>query len=565
MLSVSRRDFIKSGAGLAAVLGVQGTTLAQETSTGAAADLAVINGRVYTVDEAIPRAEAFVVKNGRFIAVGSTADIRNIITTETQVIDAEGMTVTPGFIDAHCHASGVRELLGVDLDVRTIAEIKQKLAAKGANTKPDYWVSGFKYDDTKVVDEATGRYRRINRWDLDEAVTDRPVRVTHRGGHLSWYNSKALEMAGLTKDTPEPFGGRYEKDENGELTGLVEENHGAFSDIGKHSEETRADRQAGIKHISEKMTSSGLTSVHHAGGGTDMLIALQDAYGAGEMRYRMYFFPRGQNIFNALKTAGIYTGFGDEWLRIGPVKYGCDGSCSGRTMAMSTPYEGRPDDYGILTMTQEQVHEAVEEAHRHNFQVGIHANGDVAIDMVLNAYERVQKNWPRPDPRHRIEHCTYVNPDILQRMNTLGVIPAPFWTYAHYHGNKWDAYGQEKLKWFFAHRSFLDYDIPVAGASDYVPGPYEPLMAIQSMVTRKDFMGRVWGANQRVTVDEALKIGTVNGAHASFEENIKGSITAGKLADFAILEKDPHDVDPETIKKIKVVRTVVGGITMHEG
>ena len=191
------------------------------------------------------------------------------------------------------------------------------------------------------------------------------------------------------------------------------------------------------------------------------------------------------------------------------------------------------------------------------------ANGDVTIDMVLKAYERALQKWPHPDRRHRIEHCSLVNPDLLKRIKASGVIPTPFWTYIHYHGEKWKEYGDEKMQWMFAHRSFLDYGITVPGASDYTPGPFEPLMAIQSMVTRKDFSGNVWGANQKVTIDEAIKIATLNGAYASYEEGSKGSITAGKLADFVVLEKAPHDVDPDDIKNIKVVRTVVGGKTVH--
>jgi predicted amidohydrolase YtcJ len=293
-------------------------------------------------------------------------------------------------------------------------------------------------------------------------------------------------------------------------------------------------------------------------------MALQDAHAAGTMRFRMYFFPSG-GTFGTLRQAGIRTGFGDEWLRIGAVKYGADGSASERTMRMSTPYVGRPDDHGILTMSQEEIHEAVEEAHRAGFQIGIHANGDVTIEYVLNAYERVQRMWPRPDPRHRIEHCSLVNPALLQRIKDLGVIPTPFYTYVYYHGGKWGEYGPEKMRWMFAHRSFLDYGIPVAGASDYMPGPYEPMMALQSLVTRTDYAGREWGPNQRVTIEEAMRICTINGAHASFEEDIKGSITAGKLADFVILGQDPHEVDPMTLKDIPIVRTVVGGRTMHEG
>jgi hypothetical protein len=231
-------------------------------------------------------------------------------------------------------------------------------------------------------------------------------------------------------------------------------------------------------------------------------------------------------------------------------------------MRMSTPYVDTTD-YGILTMTQQEIHDRVEEAHRANWQVGIHANGDVTIDMVLNAYERVLKQWPHPDRRHRIEHCTLVYPSLLGRIKATGTIPTPFWTYVYYHGEKWSQYGDDKMRWMFAHRSFIDSGIVVPGASDYGPGPFEPMMAIQSMVTRRDYRGREWGPNQKVTVGEALKIATINGAYASYEEKTKGSISAGKLADFVMLEKDPHDVAPDQIMNIKVVRTVVGGKTMY--
>jgi len=233
-------------------------------------------------------------------------------------------------------------------------------------------------------------------------------------------------------------------------------------------------------------------------------------------------------------------------------------------MSRSTPYEGHPDDYGILTMTQEEIDAAVDDAVAHDFRVGIHANGDVAIDRVLNAYERVLRDWNGENPRFRIEHCSLVNESLLKRIKKAGVVPAPFYTYAHYHGNKWLEYGEEMMESMFAHRSFLDYGIPVAPASDFTPGPFEPMMAIQSMVTRKDTQGRVWGPSQRISVTEAMQICTMNGAYASFEEDIKGSLTPGKLADIAILENDPHDVDPDSIVDIKVLRTILGGRTTFE-
>ena len=563
MAKFSRRKFIGSSSALAAAgigLPMQSTlSAAQAVDTKSAPDYVVVNARVLTSDDNMPRAEAFAVKDDRFIAVGSSSDILNLASSSAEIIDAEGMTVTPGFIDAHSHPSsgGVNELVQVNADLRSVVEIKEAIAERARNTPRGQWVRAFKYDDTKLEEG-----RPVNRFDLDEAAPENPVVVGHRGGHTGVYNSMALAMAGVTAETPDPNDGRFYRDDNGVLTGLVAEKaRDVFRDL-IPSDSNREERRDGIKLISQLMTAAGLTSVHQTGGSRNDMIAYQDARADDGLRFRMYLFPRGQLFFD-LVNSGIRTGFGDEVFRIGAVKFGADGSASERTMAMSTPFEGRPGDHGILTMNQEEIHEAVENAHRNDFQIGIHANGDIAIDMVLNAYERVQSLWPRPDPRHRIEHCSLVNPNLLQRIKATGSIPTPFYTYVHYHGNKWVYYGEEKMRWMFAHKSFLDYDIPVAPASDYTPGPYEPLMGIQSMVTRKDWMGRVWGPNQRISVDEALKICTMNGAYASFDENIKGSITAGKLADFVILAEDPHDVDPDQIKNIEIVRTVVGGTTMY--
>jgi predicted amidohydrolase YtcJ len=492
--------------------------------------------------------------------VGSTSDIRNLATSRTQVIDAGQMTVTPGFIDCHAHVSGVDELYGVNANVPRVRELQSALKAKVDKTQPGFWVEAFMFDDTKLDVE-------LHRRHLDEVAPDNPVVVRHRGGHTSWYNSSALTLAGVTRDTPDPDHGRFFRGPDGELTGRVAElARNVFRDIGKREtftpEQQRERGRSGMRHISGLLTAAGLTTVHDAGAGRDRVLAYEDAYRNGELRHRVYFLVRGAETFSGFKAAGLYTGFGDEWLRLGGVKFAADGSASERTMRMSTPYVGTKD-YGILTMTQDEIYEAVDDAHQHNFQIGIHANGDVTIDMVLKAYERALAKWPDQNRRHRIEHCSLVNPDLLRRIKAIGAVPTPFWTYVHYHGEKWKEYGDQKMEWMFCHRRFLDAGIVVPGASDYVPGPFEPLMAIQSMVTRKDTSGHVWGPSQKVTVDEALRIATINGAWASREENLKGSITAGKLADFVMLEKDPHDVNPDEIKQIKIVRTVVGGKTVY--
>ncbi len=557
----SRSEFLRLTGAAAAGVGLAGSTARAQsgrTIDATRPDLILVNGRVLTMDDSLPRAEAFAVKNGRFVAIGSNDDVRNLASGETTILDAEGMTVTPGFIDAHSHpaSGGVRELVSVNLDLRSIGAIQDAIRKRASETPPGEWVLGFKYDDTKVREG-----RQITRKELDEAAPNHPVFVSHRGGHVYWYNTKAFEKAGVTVDTPDPPGGKIYK-ENGELTGKIAElANNLFSHV-VPSGSTREQRAAGAELISRLMTASGLTSVHDASCGTDSAIAYQDALHAGELRMRVYMMVRG-SMFEGCKAAGLYTGFGNEWLKVGGVKFGADGSASGRTMAMSSPYVGRPDDHGILTMTQEEIYEAVDDAHQHDFQIGIHANGDLAIDMVLKAYERVLEKWPRPDARHRLEHCSLVNPDLLRRIKTTGSIPTPFYTYAHYHGRNWEEYGPEKMEWMFAHRSFLDYGIPVAPASDYVPGPFEPMMALQSMVTRKDVEGRVWGASQKISLDEALRICTVNGAYASFEEDVKGSITAGKYADFVILGQHPNELDPDKIKDIPIVRTVVGGKTMY--
>lgn len=557
MKSVSRRGFLGSAA--AAPLALAAARPAMANAATGYADEIVTGGKLLTMDPAQPVAEAMAIRGGYILAVGSSSDIENLAGPKTRRIDARGMTVTPGFIDSHSHPLFAEEAVGVNVNLRRIDDVKDALAGQAANTPPGHWVRGVMYDDTKFEDE-----RPLNRDDIDDVVSDHPVYVGHRGGHTGVVNSMAFEIAGINDDTPDPVGGRYFR-EDGELTGKVAEHaREAFFAVGTWPVMDRSVRQEAARISSAKMAASGLTSTTDAYGALDDMIAYQDARDAGEMHFRVSFMPGGNSeVYEGLKLAGMRTGFGDDMLKIGAVKFAADGSASERTMYMSTPYEGT-EDHGILTMDQQQIYDAVDDAVAHGFRVGIHANGDLTIEMVLNAYERALKDHTGPNPRHRIEHCSLINDDLLARIKAAGVVPAPFYTYAHYHGNKWVDYGPEKMELMFAHRSFLDAGIPVAPASDYTPGPYEPMMALQSMVTRKDMRGRVWGPSQRVSVSEAMTICTMHGAYASFEEDIKGSLTAGKLADYVILENDPHDVDPDSIIDIKIIRTVLGGRTTHE-
>ena len=241
------------------------------------------------------------------------------------------------------------------------------------------------------------------------------------------------------------------------------------------------------------------------------------------------------------------------------MKMTCDGSISERTARLSQPYIGRPKDFGIIVTEKPALYEKARQAHENGWQLGIHANGDVAIGMTLDVYEQLAKESPRRDARFRIEHCTVINEQLVARIKRLGVIPNPFGTYVYYHGETMREYGADRLEHMFALRSFLDAALKPTMTSDYPPGPFEPMMALQSMVTRTDSKGTTWGASQKITVEEAIRVGTMHGAHASFEENVKGSLTPGKLADLVVLGRDPMHTPPNDLINIPVERTMVAG------
>ena len=567
----SRREFLGlTGAGLAAPAFALRASAGQAAQTVDAhdADLVVFDARVYTMEPRTPRAEAFAIKNSRFVAVGSTADIRGLAGKSTQSYDAKGMTIVPGFTDCHNHAPGTTLLYEVlvgnpfEVEFVTIRSIVDKLRARARDTPPGTWVEGYFFDDTKVKDN-----RLLNVHDLDEVSKDHPVVVHHRGGHTSFYNTKALEMAGVTKAAKDPAGGTFDRDELGDLNGRVTDRaRGVFNSVGKHQtftpEQAAQRNRDGAAHISKQFVRYGLTSVHHEGGD---LGALQDIRARGELLHRVSYEVSGR-VLEGMIASGIKTGFGDEWIKLGATsEHTVDGSFSERTMALSIPYPGMGGSYkGNVTETQDELNAWIERVHRAGIQVNCHANGDVAIDSVLTAVERAQKLFPRADARPKITHCTLINDDLLRRIKATGTVPACFTTYTYYNTDKFKFYGEDLLKRSLAFRSFIDTGVPVCAGSDFSPGPFAPLMGIQGMVTRKGWDNTTWGANQRVSVDEAVRINTLNGAYASFEEAIKGSIAPGKLADFVVLADDPHTVDPSKIKDVQIVRTVVGGTPMYQ-
>ncbi len=519
------------------------------------------NGNVLTMNNRQPRAQAVAIADNRFLAVGTNEEVRSLATSRTTKINLEGKTVVPGFIDAHSHpaVAGRLHLRQVDCDLRSISAIQAAVAQRAAQTPKGQWVLGFKYDDTK-----TSENRPLTRQDLDVAAPDHPVLISHRGGHTSYVNSLALKLAGVTEETPDPPGGRFDRDPSTKRhTGRISERANDVFDRIIPDTYSRADFREGVKLISKMMTRAGVTSVHDAYGSHDDLRAYQDAYDAGELLFRVYCLIGHWDI-DRMIAAGVRTGFGNEWVRVGAMKMTCDGSISERTARLSEPYVGRPNDYGILVMNEEELYTRARKAHEADWQIGIHANGDVAIDTVLGVYERLQRERPRRDPRFRIEHCTVINDSLVRRIAALGAIPTPFSAYVYYHGEKMREYGAERLNNMFAVRSFLDAGVRVAPGSDYPPGPFEPLMALQSSVTRTDMKGNVWGARQKITVEEALRVGTLHGAYASYEEHLKGSIEPGKLADLVLLGRDPLREDSSSLINIPVERTMVGGRWVFE-
>jgi predicted amidohydrolase YtcJ len=560
MNGFSRRSVL---GGAAAALGAPAFASAADPRN---ADLIVRNARVYTMELAAPTAQAFGVRDGRIIAVGSNEAIGGLTGKGTEIFDARGMTVVPGFIDCHLHPEGESLLYDVlvgnpyEVEFVTIDSIVAKLKERAAKTPPGEWVQGFFYDDTKVKDG-----RPLTRADLDGVSSVHPVAVIHRGGHTVFVNSKAFELAGVTKDTPQPFGGTFDHHANGELSGRVTDNAqdvlwkaGKFPKYSEAEQFSRA--KAGIAHISKQFARFGLTTVHHEGGNFSALMQVRRE---GNVLHRVSYEPE-QPMIEAMIANGWRTGFGDEWLRLGATsEHTVDGSFSERTMSIRAGYPNRRDYHGNVTTKQADLDAWVERVWRAGIQPNCHVNGDTAIDMYLTALERAQRLFPRRDVRPKFTHATLAYPDLIARMKALDAVPACFTSYAYYNPDKFKFYGEALMEHMMPYRSYLDAGIKVAGGCDFPPGPFAPLMGIQGMVTRTGWNGETWGANQRISVDDALRVFTWNGAYNSHEEHVKGSIAAGKLADFVVLADDPHSVAADRIKDIQIVRTIAGGRTTY--
>jgi predicted amidohydrolase YtcJ len=547
MSNVSRRDFLYglSGISLLAFLRTQEP------------DLILYNGNIWTVDVKQPLAQAVAISGGRFTAVGSDREILALAAGRSRKIDLGGRTVLPGFIDAHSHPafSGRDHLRMVACDLPSISKVVAALHERSEKTPAGQWVLGFLYDDSKTE-------HPITRQELDTAAPDHPVIVYHRGGHIAFANSLALKSAGVNEQTPDPDGGLFERGPEG-FTGRVADKAVAIINKVIPQQTSPQEGREAVKIISKMMTSKGITSTGDASASPEDLRAYQDAYSAGELSLRVYSIMF-IDFLDRMLASGVHTGLGDEWVRVGGIKQFADGSISERTARLSQPYVDRPDYYGLFLSTEEQLYENGKKAHAAGWQLSTHANGDVAIARVLNVYERIQREMPRPDPRFRIEHCTLINDSLVQRMKALQVIPVPFSGYVYYHGEKMRFYGAERTTHMFAMRSFLDAGLRPPDSSDYTASPFDPMMWMQSQITRTDPQGNVWGSNQRITLEEAIRCGTIHGAYASLEESLKGSIEPGKLADLVVLGRDPFKENSAALASIPVERTLVGGKWMYE-
>jgi len=522
------------------------------------ADLIVVNANVITVDPQTPHAEAFAVENGRFSAVGPNAEIRRLATGSTRVLDLHGMTVTPGFNDVHLHPSAVfpddspyaTPWLGPD-KVKNIEELIEALKKKAERTPKGMLVSGNRYDELALGHQPT-------RYDLDKASTDHPISIVQASGHVSVVNSYILNASGVTKETKDPPGGAFDRGQDGTPNGVVRE---SARNLLKHFPRLQVPPEAeiaGLLLCFRQYAARGLTSVGIAGGSPQSIRQIETVRKTGNpVRVGFMFY---EPHFPALGAVGLVSGFGDDLLRLTSIKVFHGNSLSGGTCWLSQPYSSRPGYYGIPpARSQEDLNQAFLKMHEAGWQIATHSNGDREIAMVLTAIEYAQARDPRPDARHRIEHASVMTPELLERAQKDGVILV-FHSYMWEHGAKLEEfYGDQRLAMIHPYRTAIDMGIHVAGHSDSPVSAADPLLRIQDMVTRKGSNGKIYGGNQRISADEAIKVWTLDGAYATFEEKIKGSIAAGKLADFVVLGSDPGTVNPDHIKDIAVEATYIGG------
>lgn len=522
------------------------------------------NGKVVTMNPAMPAASAFVVFKGRFLAVGSGDEINRWIEDGVEVVDLNGKTVAPGFIETHNHLSAYAMTL-MEADCRSetndrIEDVKIHLKEKAEKAKPGEWIKGWGYDDTLIAEK-----RHLTRADLDEVSSRHPILVSHISGHLAYANSKALEIAGIGPVTPQPAGGKIHKDEHDMPTGLLLE-PGAIKLVGSHIPPPN------LSHLKRAFPEAvrychqfGITSIHDAaigfqGEAREVCQTYCELDGAGELNLRVYLTILF-DAYDKLIESGLGTGFGSDSLKLGCVKIFQDGSIQGLTAALGQDYHNQTGLKGDLIIAQEALDGLIDKYHRAGLQMAVHANGDRAIESVLQSMEKAQKSYPRSDFRHMIIHCQMASDDHIKRMKGLGVIPNYFVNHVYYWGDRHLStfLGPQRAGRIDPLGSSLKAGLEFVLHSDLPVTPLDPIFSIHNAVNRMTRQGQALGPQERIPVLEALKAYTVTAAKCSFEEHLKGSIEQGKLADFIVLSDNPLTCVSEKIKDIQVMATVMGG------
>jgi predicted amidohydrolase YtcJ len=471
-----------------------------------------------------------------------------------------------GFTDAHNHMILLGHWLGqVDCSVAAVSAIPgivDAIAARARSVPAGTWIEGRGYDDTRLADR-----RHPSRTDLDAATGDHPVQVHHVSGHMSVVNSRGLELAGIGRDTPDPVGGRIDRDpDTGEPNGLLQETAQALIPV-PFTPQDLPSLLGALRSGGQAYLEAGITGSHEAGiFSPPELGAFQMAWAEGWLAQRTYLMFR-IDFVPWIEALGLRGGFGDDRLRFGAIKLVGDGSLIGRTAAVSQPFldDPAPDNLGLLTIPPDELDDLVWRGHSRGWQMAVHAIGDRAIQTVLDAYERAMARHPRADPRHRIEHCGVMRPDLVRRVRDLGVVPVSQPPFIPEFGDGFLRHlGRERCQLTYPLRAFLAAGVAVAGSSDSPVSSFQPLIGIQAAVTERTADGADFAPGERLTVEEAISLYTSNAAYASFDERDRGSLEPGKLADLVILEHDPRAVEPETIASIAVLGTVVGGTFAYE-
>ncbi len=527
-------------------------------------NLVLTNGRVMTGGYDERGASAVAMVNGKIAAVGSDADALAWKLPDTRVIDLAGRTVAPGLNDAHCHPLYLGlSLTQVDASTppnRTIADIVGRVAERVAATPDGQWVAARGYDQARLDDQ-----RHPSRYDLDPVSPANPVIVVRACGHICAVNSLALQLAGITADTDDPPGGTIDRDEHGEPTGVLRE---AAQGLvrGIIPEPTLAQCREALIAAGKQFISQGVTSVAEAGvRDSNHMQAYEDLAGTGALPVRTYLMMMIDETLETLAKLGIKTGFGDEWLRVGPAKLFLDGSIGGRTARMSAPYEGETDNVGLWMYDPKEIHEKMLNAHRAGFQLCAHAIGDAAISLLLDVYEDALERYPREDSRHRIEHCSIIDLDIVHRIKRIGAVPIPGTSFLYYFNNAYiQNLGWDRIRYAYGMNTFYEHGIVAAASTDAPVVNTNPAIGLQTMMNRTSEESTVMWAEEAVPLVEALRAYTFNGAYASFEEEIKGTLAPGMLADAVVFDRDLAEVAADEIGTVQADMTIVDGHVVYE-